>query len=125
MAAIWSRQHQLASAIHLPDHPITGLATFEVAAGRHEITGALAETLGWQIGAPGIAEEHNAAAPREEAQPSGNTTRQRLLVADVAGRDDLPSRIVGVDQIGGCHLDLDLVEPRIRGDRGHRDIIDL
>src|SRR5262249_58684302 len=86
---------------HLPDNPITGLATFELAAGRHEITGALAKTLGRQIGASGIADEHNATAAREEAQPGGDTTRQRLLVADVAGRDDLPSRIVGVDQIGG------------------------
>lgn len=71
MAAIWARQHQLASAIQSGSISQTtpqGSRNLEVAAGRHEITGALAETLG-KIGASGIAEKHNAAAPREEARP--------------------------------------------------------
>ena len=62
-AAAW--RARLNARQHLPDDPVAGVAILELAAGRHHVAGALAQAVGRQIGAAGIAEQHQAAARRE------------------------------------------------------------
>jgi len=88
---------------HLPDDAVAQLTVFELAARRHVVAGALAQAVGRQIGSPGIAEQYKAASARQSAQPSRNALRHRLLVAYIAGGDDLPAGIDDIDYPCGRH----------------------
>src|SRR5258708_7438804 len=100
MPAIWVRPCPVGSASrwqNFPHDPVAAIAILELAAGGHQITGALAHAVAWKISAPGIAEQDEAAASREIAQPGGHPLGHRPLVADIASGDDLPPRIARVE----------------------------
>ena len=110
---------------NLPDEPVAGLTIFELAARRHDITGPLAEAIGRQIGASGIAEQHETAVLREGLQPWNEPRRHGLFVADVAGSDDLPARVESADQVRGRHFKADAVQRRIKGNRSRGEVIGI
>src|SRR6266850_6488976 len=99
MPAIWVRPCPVGSAStwqNFPHDPVAALSILELAACRHKVSGSLVQALRWKISAPGIAEQDEAATSCQKPQPSGDPLRHRPLVADVAGGDDLPTRIGAV-----------------------------
>src|SRR5579864_7964926 len=81
------------------------------------------------MGPAGIAEQDQAAAPGEAAQPPERAVRHRLLITDVARGDRLPKPLVAdvaaPEKVAGQYLDRDPVERGIGGDRGGGEMIDL
>src|SRR5215472_2920581 len=110
---------------HLPDHAVADFAALEIAARRHRVPCAFSQAIARKIDATRIAQKNEATALRKAAQPSGDPLRHRLFVANIAGGDDAPRFVDGVDKFCGCDSHPDVVHRRIHRTRGSSETIDV